>query len=306
MDIKQDIKESLEKFDITKIDGQPTNKDMNQLTSELGAMLATVPITNGGGDHGYIGMILSETKYTTFLTGANPFIVSKNPGPFPTTISTNKVDQLRQLTKHKQLIIKYKTYQGCLQATRAIIRQAIDPKWLAGLCSKLLGFTHCTPIEMLTHLHLKGATLDDVDIQELISTMDSAWNPTKNPATKFEHDDRIKQQIEKVGIPANPQLCLAFFKAAIKHTGTFDPTICKQETKPNGEQTFAKSHPFIVKEFSKATSHFNKPSDRHTHQWTIRQNSRYSLWATCQHVCNCTTTNDAITYPSTSHKSSLY
>jgi hypothetical protein len=29
MGIKQDIEDSLEKFDITKIDGQPTDEDMN-------------------------------------------------------------------------------------------------------------------------------------------------------------------------------------------------------------------------------------------------------------------------------------
>ncbi len=45
MGIKQDIEDSLEKFDISKIDGQWTDKDMNQLTRELGAMLATVPTT---------------------------------------------------------------------------------------------------------------------------------------------------------------------------------------------------------------------------------------------------------------------
>jgi hypothetical protein len=39
--------------------------------------------------------------------------------------------------------------------------------------------------------------LDDIDIQELISTMENAWNPTENLATKFEHDDKIKQHLEK-------------------------------------------------------------------------------------------------------------
>ena len=166
-------------------------------------MLATVPTTNGGGDHGHIGMILDDMEYMSFSTGSNPFVVPKNPGPFPTTVSTNEVDRLRQLAEHKQLIIEYETYQGCLQATRTKIIQAINPEWLAGLCSKHLGFTHHTPIELLNHLRSNGATLDDVDIQELISTMDNAWNPTKNPATKFECDDKIEQQLKKVGTPAD-------------------------------------------------------------------------------------------------------
>ena len=81
-------------------------------------MLAAVPTTNGGGDNGHIGMILKDMEYTTFSTGSNPFIVPKNPGPFPSTVSTNEVDRLRQLAEHKQLIMKYKTHEGCHQATR--------------------------------------------------------------------------------------------------------------------------------------------------------------------------------------------
>jgi hypothetical protein len=81
-------------------------------------MHATVPTTNGGGDHGHICMILDDSEYMSFSTGATSFAAPKNPGPFPTTISMNKVDRLCQLPEQNQLIIEYKTYQGCLQATR--------------------------------------------------------------------------------------------------------------------------------------------------------------------------------------------
>ena len=83
-------------------------------------------------------------------------------------------------------------------------------------------------------------SLNDIDVQELIGIMDSAWSPTENPATKFERDDKIEQQIEKVGIPADPQCRLALFKAAVKHSGTFDPAIRKWEAKPKSDQTFTK------------------------------------------------------------------
>eukprot|EP00804_Cyclotella_cryptica_P014408 CCRYP_004763-RA/>CCRYP_004763-RA protein AED:0.42 eAED:0.41 QI:0/-1/0/1/-1/1/1/0/247 len=242
MGIKQDIEDTLKKFDITKIDSQPTDKDMNQLTHELRAMLATVPTTNGGGDHGHIGMILDDTEYTSFLTGSNAFVIPKNPGPFPTTISTNKVDRLRQLAEHKQLIIEYETYQGCLQATRMKIIQAINPEWLAGLRSERLGFTHRTPIELLNHLRSNGVALDDVDIQELISTMDTAWNPTENPATKFKRDVKIEQQLEKAGIPANLHHRLAVFRASVKCSGHYDPSICEWESKPNCERVLQDNH----------------------------------------------------------------
>ncbi|KAL7489645.1 hypothetical protein ACHAW6_015928 [Cyclotella cf. meneghiniana] len=99
--------------------------------------------------------------------------------------------------------------------------------------------------------HSNDATLDNLNIQELISTMDNAWNPTKSPATKFEHDDKIEQQLEKVSIQADSQHCLALFKAAVKCTGTFDPVIREWEAKPKSDKTFTKVHPCIIREFSK-------------------------------------------------------
>ena len=48
MGIKQEIKDSPKDVEVSKIDRQPTNEDMNQLTRELMAMLTTIPTTNGG------------------------------------------------------------------------------------------------------------------------------------------------------------------------------------------------------------------------------------------------------------------
>ena len=50
MGIKQGAEESLKRFEIAKIDGQPTDEHMNQLTHELGGLLATVPTSNGSRD----------------------------------------------------------------------------------------------------------------------------------------------------------------------------------------------------------------------------------------------------------------
>ncbi len=69
MGIRQDIVESFKEFKFTKIDGQPTNENVNQLVRELTEAAASIPTTNGGGDHGHIGMITLDAEYITFSTG---------------------------------------------------------------------------------------------------------------------------------------------------------------------------------------------------------------------------------------------
>jgi hypothetical protein len=49
MGVKQDVEDSLKDYFITKIDGQPTKKDLSKLKLELSEGLASIPTLNGGG-----------------------------------------------------------------------------------------------------------------------------------------------------------------------------------------------------------------------------------------------------------------
>ena len=82
MGICHDIEEGLKKYEITKIDGQPTDEDLNLLTKELTNAAGSVTTQNGGGEHGYVGMIVKEAKHVTFSRNAETFLVSTNSGSF--------------------------------------------------------------------------------------------------------------------------------------------------------------------------------------------------------------------------------
>ena len=73
--IKQDIKNNLKDFEVMKIDGQPMDKDLNQLKQKLSKMAASIPTTNGGRMHGRLGIIFSNAKYILFSNGGIQFII---------------------------------------------------------------------------------------------------------------------------------------------------------------------------------------------------------------------------------------
>jgi hypothetical protein len=66
MGIHHDVEQGLEKSEITKIDGQPTDEDLNLLTKELTNAAGSVATQNGGGEHGHVGMVVDEAEYVTF------------------------------------------------------------------------------------------------------------------------------------------------------------------------------------------------------------------------------------------------
>jgi hypothetical protein len=95
MGIRHDVKQGLGKYEITKIDGQPKDEDLNLLTKELTNAAGSVATQNGGEEHGHIGMVVNNAEYVTFSKNGTRFMVPTNPGPYPTTVAPNKVNKLR-------------------------------------------------------------------------------------------------------------------------------------------------------------------------------------------------------------------
>ena len=75
MGICHDIEEGLKKYEITKIDGQPMDEDLNLLTKELTNAAGSVATQNGGREQGHVGMVVKEAGYVTFSRNAERFLV---------------------------------------------------------------------------------------------------------------------------------------------------------------------------------------------------------------------------------------
>jgi len=101
MGIRHNVEQGLEKYEITKIDGQPTDEDLNLITKELTNAAGSVATQNGGGEHGHVGMVIDEAEYITFSRSGARFVVPMNPGPYPASINTNKVIRECQIAEHK-------------------------------------------------------------------------------------------------------------------------------------------------------------------------------------------------------------
>jgi hypothetical protein len=73
MGIRHDVKQGLEKYEITKIKEQPKDEDLNLLTKELTNAAGSVATQNGGREHGHVGMVVDEAEYITFSKNGTKF-----------------------------------------------------------------------------------------------------------------------------------------------------------------------------------------------------------------------------------------
>jgi len=251
MGIRHDVEQGLEKYEITKIDGQPTDEDLNLLTKELTNAAGSVATQNGGGEHGHVGMVVDEAEYVTFSRNGDRFLVPTNPGPYPQTVDPDKVIRERQLAEHKAECGEYETYLGVENYLRRMIVKSIDHEWLAEIESETMGFNHLSPKALLTHLRSVGGSLDHMDVTELISNIQKPWDGIEAPAAHFARGDKYERQLLKVGQRKNPELRLAFALATFQSAGEFESALREWEVKPKADQTFANFRIFMQKEFGK-------------------------------------------------------
>ena len=83
----------------TPITGKPTNKSLKRLKNELRANASSVDTDLGGGDHGYLGLVLTDVEYANINPTPQAFIAPAFPGTLtiPATATAVQAVQARQI-----------------------------------------------------------------------------------------------------------------------------------------------------------------------------------------------------------------
>jgi hypothetical protein len=182
MGVRADIQEEVRKETVTNIHGQPTNQVLTTLEKELIAILANIPTTLGGENHGHAGIIVEPARYL-LMTGGVAFANPANPETYPANVPENAMAAVkaRAEAEHKEFVREYKTFQGVVQATKDIILEAINHEYSLEIEDEILGFLNQMPTDMLTHLRNRGGALDFTNTKTLLAESDSKWDASEVP-----------------------------------------------------------------------------------------------------------------------------
>ena len=263
MGIRTDIRDEIRKETVTKIHGQPTSHDLTNLEKEIISILANIPTTLGGGNHGHVGVIMDQVDYNTMTTGID-FVNPVNPGIYPAGLALNAAagTRAREEAIHKELIAQFETFEGVKLGTKDLILEAVDNEYLSEIEHDTLGFLNQTPRQMIEHLLTRGGALDFADTKDLLSERDGEWNVTKNPQIYFNRVEKAIKGLIRNGINSdlNERRDIALFQ--LKATGEFDPAVREWEAKPAADKTWANIKTFISAEYAKENKQ-NKLSAKH-------------------------------------------
>jgi hypothetical protein len=113
----------------TPTQGEPTYKTLKRLKNELRANASLVDTDLGGGDHGFLGLVLTDAEYLR-VAPTTPFIVPDFPGTLIIPRGTDTVDAMNLREQHRQDV---RLHRECREVERALLRHvttAVESKYI--------------------------------------------------------------------------------------------------------------------------------------------------------------------------------
>ena len=114
----------------TPITGEPSNKSLKRLKTELSANASSVDTELGGGDHGYLGLILTDVEYARITPTPLPFIAPNFPGPLVIAPTLTALQQVQARETHKESLALYIECKNVEKALQRPIQTAVNEKYI--------------------------------------------------------------------------------------------------------------------------------------------------------------------------------
>ena len=97
------------------------------------------------------------------------------------------------MAKHKYAVKEYKQCIGMQMGLWDLIIQSVPEEHLARITDKLLGLLKLTIQEILNHLVVEGADLEEFNVEDLMGKMMESWLINKSPEVYFDRQDKYEE-----------------------------------------------------------------------------------------------------------------
>ena len=184
---------------LTPIQGAPTNKTLKRLKQELRANASSVKSDLGGGDHVYLGLVLTDINFTT-VGVATDFTAPVFPiTPLVIPIGTDQVQALNLREQYKDAKRAYYECKNVEKALQRHIQDAIEDKYLESLENEDTQIIQADIPDVLTYLNDTYGKIPSEEVKQKeaeIQTMQ--FNPADPMILLFNPIDKLA----KMGISA--------------------------------------------------------------------------------------------------------
>ena len=221
----------------TPISGAPTNKTLKRLKQELRANASSVESDLGGGDHGYLGLVLDDVEYAT----VSPTAFTAPTYPTALTIPTNatQVEALSLREQHKE---EKRAYYECKNVEKALqrhIQDAIEDKYLESMIDEDTQLITSDVPDVLKYLFDVYGKVPSEEVKQKeaeIRTM--TYHPADPMILLHNPIEKLKKMAEAAAIPYTQDQLLDMGLTVIRNTRDFERALGDWENLPARRKTW--------------------------------------------------------------------
>ena len=212
---------------ISPINGVPSFETINAMVTDLKANAATIQTENGGGQFGYLALVVSATVYATLSN--QPFIVPANPGPTAAQLPNHPTaaqitDNIRAHAEELRLFRQYNTVS---QALKRQIIEAVDDMYIRALRNRHTGYASVTPLQLVTHLYRTYGQITPMDLDANVTRFKRPFDPAQPFKTLIQQIEDAQEYADAGGNAYTTPQIIANAYALMFRTGMF-PEACRE------------------------------------------------------------------------------
>ena len=221
----------------TPIQGAPTNKTLKRLKQELRANASSVESDLGGGDHGYLGLVLTDAEYASI--SATPFVAPHYPAALAIPRGTDQVQALNLREQHKD---NKRAYYECKNVEKALqrhIQDAIEDKYLESLLdddTQLIQEDIPDVLEYLFDLYGKVPSEEVKQKEAEIRAM--VYHPADPMILLFSPIEKLKKMAIAADIDYTAEQILDIALTVVRNTRDFERALGDWEALPAIRKTW--------------------------------------------------------------------
>ena len=161
---------------ITKITGEPNYESLKHLKDQLKANTASIPTTFGGGNHGYLGLILSPAAYTAVT--ATQFVEPIYPGQHPNVpAGTSAANTSTLVRRHTEDLRQWREFKTVNTALKNLLLTTIDDIYVRALKDRHVGYMNQSTRTILHHLFDNYGNITPLELEDNNTKMCATWDP---------------------------------------------------------------------------------------------------------------------------------
>jgi hypothetical protein len=211
---------------LTPIIGKPDHSSITTIKKQVYANAYNNPCNLGGGDFGYLGLIMTANKYAEQFPSGNPVIPFAKPGALDATATDE------EKKAHAQQLLDLRTMDALLKKQ---VLAAIDHIYLSSIENDLTGFATCTTKDILEHITKQYDIIDYDALQANRELLDAPWNFTEPIHMLWTRINNCKRFATAGKSEIDDMTAMQATYKVLKQTGVFATHVVIWKQKPENE-----------------------------------------------------------------------